>query len=90
MKIKIKNKIKNRKEVIRMTDTILERNLRGFDYSVFSKVKDSLLEDLLQRQRMRNFRSLSQQLRAEMMTEDELDYVAAAGTPSIEADKNKK
>ena len=73
-----------------MTEKILETNLRGFDYSVFSKVKDSLLEELLQRHRMKNFRSLSQQLAEEMLSDDELDYVAAAGTPSLEgANKDK-
>jgi len=72
-----------------MTEKILENNLRGFDYSQFSKVKDSLLDELLQRHRMKNFRSLSQQLAEEMLSDDELDYVAAAGNPSLEAHKDK-
>lgn len=71
-----------------MTEEILEKNLREFDYSVFSKVKDSLLEEILLRQRknnFRNFRSLSD----EILSDDELDYVAAAGSSSLD-DKNKK
>ena len=73
-----------------MTEKILENNLRGFDYSQFSKVKDSLLDELLQRHRMKNFRSLSQQLAEEMLSDDELDYVAAAGNPTLEgANKDK-
>ena len=62
-----------------MTEIILEKNLREFDYSVFSKVKESLLEELLQRHFKKNFKSLSQQL--EMLSDDELDYVTAAGNP---------
>ena len=70
-----------------MTEKILERNLREFDFSVFSKVKDSLLDELLQRHRMKNFKSLSQQLADERLSDDELDYVAAAGNPFIDKDK---
>ena len=70
-----------------MTDESLERNLKVFDFSQFSKVKDSLLDELLQRHRMRNFKSLSQQLAEEMLSEEELDYVAAAGNPNIDKDK---
>jgi len=69
-----------------MTDKIFEQELKGFDYSVFSKVKDSLLEELLQRQRrdnLANFTSLSQRLSAEIMSDDELDMVAAAGNSSL-------
>ena len=70
-----------------MTDTMLEKNLKAFDFSQFSKVKDSLLDELLQRHRMKNFKSLSQQLKEEMLSEEELDYVAAAGNPFIDKDK---
>ena len=69
-----------------MTDKIFEQELKGFDYSVFSKVKDSLLEELLQRQRrdnLTNFTSLSQRLSAEILSDDELDMVAAAGNPTL-------
>ena len=67
-----------------MTEVILEENLRAFDFSEFSKVKESLLDELLQRHRMKNFKSLSQQLAEEMLSEEELDYVAAAGNPFLE------
>ena len=56
-----------------MTDKIFEQELKGFDYSVFSKVRNSLLEEILQKQRrdnMANFASLSQRLSAEMMSDD--------------------
>ena len=71
-----------------MTEAILEKSLYEFDYSVFSKVKESLLEELLQRHRRKNFKSLSQQLAEEMLSDEELDYVAAAGTPFLEESKN--
>lgn len=70
-----------------MTEEILEKNLREFDYSVFSKVKNSLLEELLQKQRMKNFKSLSQQWADERLSDDELDYVAAAGNNFLDKDK---
>ena len=70
-----------------MTDTMLEKNLKAFDFSQFSKVKDSLLDELLQRHRMKNFKSLSQQLKEEMLSDEELDYVAAAGNPFVDKDK---
>ena len=72
-----------------MTNNI-ESELKNFDYSVFSKVKDSLLEELLQKQRMnkfKNFSSLSQRLSAEAMSDDEVDMVAAAGTTVIKKDE---
>lgn len=75
------------KEVFEMTETILEDNLRAFDYSVLSKVKKSLLEEILQKQRKNNFKnfmSLSQQLADEKLSDDELDYVVAAGNPSTD------
>ena len=70
-----------------MTEEILEKNLREFDFSVFSKVKESLLEELLQRHRMKNFKSLSQQLAEEKLSDEELDYIAAAGNPFLDKDK---
>ena len=70
-----------------MTEVILEKNLKAFDFSEFSKVKESLLDELLQRHRMKNFKSLSQQLADERLSDDELDYVAAAGNPFIDKDK---
>ncbi len=70
-----------------MTETILENNLGAFDYSVFSKVRKSLLEEILQKQRknnLKNFMSLSQQLAGEKLSDDELDYVVAAGNPNVD------
>lgn len=72
-----------------MTEEILEKNLREFDYSVFSKVKKSLLEEILERQRRDNFKSFSQKFSEEMLSDDELDYLAAAGNPFLD-DKSKK
>ena len=62
-----------------MTEEIIEKNLREFDFSQFSKVKESLLEELLQKHRMKNFKNLSLQFPEEMYSDEELDYVAAAG-----------
>lgn len=70
-----------------MTEEILEKNLSEFDYSVFSKVKNSLLDELLQKHRRKNFKSLSQQLAEEKLSDDELDFLAAAGNPFIDKDK---
>ena len=72
-----------------MTEEILEKNLREFDYSVFSKVKKSLLEEILERQRMDNLKSFSQKFSEEMLSDDELDYLSAAGNPFLD-DKIKK
>lgn len=72
-----------------MTEEILEKNLREFDYLVFSKVKKSLLEEILERQRRDNFKSFSQKFSEEMLSDDELDYLAAAGNPFLD-DKSKK
>ena len=69
-----------------MTDATLEQNLQAFDYSVFSKVKGSLLAELLKRHDADNSRrisGLSRMLTSEMMTDEELDFVAAAGNPAL-------
>ncbi|MBR6013363.1 MAG: hypothetical protein IK062_06235 [Selenomonadaceae bacterium] len=74
-----------------MTNEIFEKELQGFDYSVFSKVKDSLLDELLQKHRQDNFgkfQKFSAGIFDERMTDEELDYVAAAGNPAIQ--KNPK
>ena len=74
-----------------MTDKILEENLQAFDFSVFSEVRESLLEELLKKHRsdrMKNFKSLSQQI-SEEMSYDELDFVAAAGNPFASEKKEK-
>ena len=51
----------------------IEENLMGIDFSKFSKVQDSLL------QRINNRRCMER----EMMSDEELDEVAAAGTPDL-------
>ena len=70
-----------------MTEEILEKSLRGFDFSQFSKVKESLLDELLQRHRMKNFRVFSQPFANEILSDEELDTVAAAGNPFLEENK---
>ena len=70
-----------------MTNEILENNLRKFDYSVFSKVRGSLLTEILNKyDAQNNFKSYSQIMAEEKLSDDELDYAAAAGTPN----NNKK
>lgn len=81
-----------------MTEDMLEKELRAFDYSTFSKVKDSLLAELLQMHRKDNAgksKGLPQRFLDRKMTEDELDYATAAGTPETmqfltEAQKTKQ
>ena len=76
-----------------MTNDNFEKEMKSFDYSVFSKVKDSLLDKLLQKHRAdnaTNFKSLSQLMKEEFMSDEELDYVAAAGNPTIKNDIPEK
>lgn len=81
-----------------MTEDMLEKELRAFDYSTFSKVNDSLLAELLQMHRKDNAgksKGLPQRFLDRKMTEDELDYATAAGTPETmqfltEAQKTKQ
>lgn len=75
-----------------MKEEMLERNLREFDYSVLSKVKESLLDELLERHRrdnnLRNFESLSQKIISDrILSDDELDSVVAAGKNFPDTDK---
>ena len=72
-----------------MIEENLEKNLRAFDFSQLSKVKESLLDELLQRHRMKNFKSLSQIMEEEKISDDELDYVAAAGNPNYDGENKK-
>ncbi len=70
-----------------MSEDRLEKDLKAFDYSVFSSVRETLLQELLQKHRRDNGRaipSLFQTLKENHMSEEELDYVAAAGNPSAE------
>ena len=49
----------------------VEEKLMDVDFSRFSKVRDSLLQEILQRRE------------SEIMDMEELDYVAAAGNPNV-------
>ena len=74
-----------------MTNKNFDKELQDFDYSVFSKVKDSLLDELLQKHRQDNlgkYQKFSAMFFDEKMNDEELDYVAAAGNPAIQ--KNPK
>ena len=69
-----------------MTDDYLDKELAAVDFSKFSKVRESLLEKLLTKHRQDNFkgfRSLSQEIFAERMTDEELDFAVAAGNPAV-------
>ena len=69
-----------------MTNDYLDRELAAVDFSKFSKVRESLLETLLQKHRQDNlkgFMSLSQEIFTERMTDEELDYAVAAGNPAV-------
>ena len=56
--------------------TNLDEELKSFDYSLLSAAREPLLQDLLT---MRSNRKKSNILLNHLMTDDELDYVAAAG-----------
>ena len=67
-----------------MNDKALDKALINFDYSSLSNVKGSLLNNLLIKHRQDNFgkvESLSQRLQNEILSDEELDAVAAAGIP---------
>ncbi len=69
-----------------MTNDYLDRELAAVDFSKFSKVRESLLETLLQKHRQDNlkgFMSLSQEIFTERMTDEELDYAVAAGNHAV-------
>ena len=69
-----------------MTNDYLDRELAAVDFSKFSKVRESLLEKLLTKHRQDNFKgfkSLSQEIFIERMTDEELDYAVAAGNPTV-------
>jgi len=64
----------------------LEARLRRFDFSVFSKVRESLRFELLMLHRARRQNRL---YRTKILDDDELDYAAAAGTNYLlKNDKN--
>ena len=55
----------------------LEQDLKEFDFSHLSKVRESLLQDLLTAQR--NKKNKNHLFAGNMLTDAELDYAAAAG-----------
>lgn|GEM_PF-3186423 len=64
----------------------LEARLRRFDFSIFSKVRESLRLELLMLHRARKQNRL---YRTKMLDDDELDYAAAAGANYLlKNDKN--
>lgn len=67
-----------------MTDMNLEKSLREFDYSEFSKVKESLLSDILRemyKDNLKRNKNLMQNFSDELLNDEELDYAVAAGSP---------
>ena len=67
----------NFKELSKMN---LEETLMDIDFSRFSKVQESLLQKINERRARDN----------EMLDLEELDYVAAAGTPNLKKYPPKK
>ncbi len=59
----------------------LEKDLKGFDFSKLSKVRESLLEDLLAMRR--NKRNSRRFFAGNILSDEELDCAAAAGTNYI-------
>lgn len=75
-----------------MTDERLDQELKNFDFSVFSKVRTNLLDKILEKQRkdnLKNFCSFSQQIISERLSDEELDFVAAAGNNYTDKDLKK-
>ena len=65
----------------------IELELKNFDYSLLSAVRERLLQRLLtMRQNRRNNITLLNSL----MTDDELDYVAAAGVNYVNIKEEKQ
>ena len=59
----------------------IDEGLKKFDYSLLSTVRERLLQNLL---KMRRNRKNSIILLNNLMTDDELDYVSAAGVNYID------
>ena len=64
----------------------IELELKSFDYSLLSAVRERLLQNLLimRRNRRNNITLLNN-----LMTDDELDYVAAAGVNYVNIKEEK-
>ena len=66
-----------------MTEDKLEQELGNFDFSLCHSVRESLLDKLLTMHRKDNAAQQSHKWAAARLDEDELDWVAAAGTSRI-------
>ena len=60
----------------------LEQELSGIDFSRFSKVQDSLLARINNLRAMKNFKNDFMR-NNEVMSDEELEEVAAAGNPNL-------
>ena len=66
-----------------MMEDKLEQELGNFDFSLCHSVRESLLDKLLTMHRKDNAAQQSHKWAAARLDEDELDWVAAAGTGRI-------
>ena len=65
----------------------LDEGLKKFDYSLLSAARERLLQRLL---KMRRNRRSNITLLNSLMTDDELDYVAAAGVNYVDIKEENK
>ena len=70
-----------------MQEIELELKLKGFDYSLLSAVRERLLHNLLTTRRNRRNNTI---LLNNLMTDEELDYVTAAGVNYINIKEEKQ
>ena len=75
-----------------MNEMELEQKLRAFDYTTLDTVKENLKDKLLAMHRRdnQNVLSLRSKWNDKRLSEDELDYAAAAGTPGCQEKKKEK
>ena len=75
-----------------MNEMELEQKLRAFDYTTLDTVKENLKDKLLAMHRRDNQTVLSfrSKWNDKRLSEDELDYSAAAGTPGCQEKKKEK
>ena len=76
-----------------MDDKKLEQELAGFDFSLCHPVRERLLNKLLTMQRMANthasLKSQNDKWASARMEDDDLDWVAAAGTGTPQDGKSR-
>ena len=65
----------------------IELELKSFDYSLLSAVRERLLQRLLTTRRSRRNNTI---LLNSLMTDDELDYVSAAGVNYVSVESSNK